>query len=220
MVDIHSITISSPFKMFSSGTMLTIQRISKLILSYYIFTTVYTDVVIAVIFMLWSKKHFLCCTEWRLMSDLKKTLKEWPRCHTHHEEINLQRIVSHDSTRVQKPQERLGCSEHRCGACCSKMHVAWSLTAVLAALKTVLTECGWKLSSGFSSSLAVPALPWGVSSMPHSQPPNATPPIQFLNNDCTPPSLIGSGEAEVSSPRSAIEQRGHKSGCTLGWKRA
>lgn len=66
MVDIHSITIPSPFKLFSSGTMLTIQRISKLILSYYIyyiFTTVYTDVVTVGIFMLWSKKHFLCCIE-------------------------------------------------------------------------------------------------------------------------------------------------------------
>lgn len=161
MVDIYSIMISSPFKMFSSCTMLTIQRISKLILSYYsyyVFTTVYTDVVIAVIFMLWSKKHFMRCIEWRLMSDLKKTLKEWPCCHTHHEEINLQRIVS------QKPQEKWDC--------CSKMHVAWSLTAVLAALKNVLTECGWKLGSGFSSSLAVPALPSGCfinASLPATQ---------------------------------------------------
>lgn len=227
MVDIHSITISSPFKMLSFGTMLTIQRTSKPILSYYIyyiFTTVYTDVVIVGIFMLRPKKHFLCCIEWRLSLDLKTTPKGLPCCHTHHEEIHLQRIVSHDGTRVQKPhavmKEQLDRSEHRCSAWCSRMHVAWSLAAALAALKNVLAKCGWMLGSGFSSSLAVPALPWGVSSMPHSQPPNATPPIQFLNNDWTHPSPIGSREAEVSSPRSAIEQRGHKGGCTLGPKRA
>ncbi|KAK2922024.1 hypothetical protein Q8A73_001509 [Channa argus] len=61
-------------------------------------------------------------------------------------------------------------------------------------------------SSGFSSNLAVPGLPWGISSMPPIETPRATQPILY-SNDGTHCCLIGCKEAEVSLPRSKIEQR-------------
>lgn len=52
-------------------------------------------------------------------------------------------------------------------------------------------------SSGFSSSRAVPGLPWGISSMPPIETPRATQPIPY-SNDATHCALIGCKEAEVS----------------------
>lgn len=58
-------------------------------------------------------------------------------------------------------------------------------------------------SSGFSSSLAVPGLPWGISSMPPTETPSATQPIPY-SNDATHCCLIGRKVTEVSSPRSSV----------------
>lgn len=54
----------------------------------------------------------------------------------------------------------------------------------------------------------MPGLPWGISSMPPIETPSATQPIPY-SNDGSHCSLIGCDGAEVSSPRSKIEQRGH-----------
>ncbi|KAK2824133.1 hypothetical protein Q5P01_021308 [Channa striata] len=51
-------------------------------------------------------------------------------------------------------------------------------------------------SSGFSSNLAVPGLPWGISSMPPIETPSATQPILY-SNDGTRCCLIGCKEAEA-----------------------
>lgn len=61
-------------------------------------------------------------------------------------------------------------------------------------------------SSGFSGSLAVAGLPWGISSMPPAETPSAE--SITYSNDGTRCSLIGYKAAEVSLPRSKLDQRG------------